>query len=163
MGPQNHQNWGSLFGTLFFDSWSRKKVVLNRSWAVQDEFQDRFQPSWGPKSSQKGAWEGPKWSPKSSPDWKRPNHKICNTSRTKTLIFRVQGLQNRTPNLSKIGSKSHLRRGGLQKASGEALGALLEASGAKIKKLGTALGRVGPKKGTKTGAKMGAKSAPRYL
>ena len=85
------------------------------------------------------------------------------TSHTKTLLLRVQGLQNRTPNRSKIGSKSHLRRGGLQKASGEPLGALLEASGAEIKKLGTALGRVGPQKGAKTGARMGAKNAPRCL
>ena len=64
------------------------------------------------------------------------NHRKCNASNTKTLFFRVQGLQNRTPNRSKIGSKSHLRRGGLQKASGEPLGALLEASGAGKKEVG---------------------------
>ena len=87
------------------------------------------------------------------------------------MIFKVQGLQNRTPNRSTIGSTSHLRRGGLQKASGEALGALLGASGAKIKKLGTALGRVGPKKGGHNGSQhvsqkrskmpLGAQGAPR--
>ena len=67
------------------------------------------------------------------------------------LIFRVQGLQNRTPNRSQICSKSHLRRRGPQKPSGEPLGALLEASGAEKKKLGTALGRLGAKKGAKMG------------
>ena len=50
-----------------------------------------------------------------------------------------------------MGSESHLRRGGPQKASGEPLGALLEASGAEKKKLGTALGRLGPKKGANIG------------
>ena len=41
-----------------------KKVVLNGSWPLQEEFQDRFQPSWGPKGSQKGGQEGPKSSPR---------------------------------------------------------------------------------------------------
>ena len=36
-----------------------KKVVLNGSWPLQEEFQDRFQPSWGPKDSRKGGQEGP--------------------------------------------------------------------------------------------------------
>ena len=63
----------------------------------------------------------------------------------------VQGLQNRTPNRSKIGSKSHLRRGGPQKASGEPLGTLLEASGAEKKKLGTALGQLWAKNKFKRG------------
>ena len=39
----------------------------------------------------------------------------------------------------------------------------MRASGAKIKKLGKATSRVGPKKGARTGAKMGAKSGPRCL
>ena len=69
-----------------------------------------------------------------------------------TLFFKVQGLQNWIPNRSKISSKSHLRRGGPQKASGESLGALLAASGAEKKKLGMALGRLGPKKGPKIGS-----------
>ena len=41
-----------------------KKVVLNGSWQLQEEFQDRFQLSQGPKSSQKGGPEGPKSSPR---------------------------------------------------------------------------------------------------
>ena len=40
---------GSFFDSflepLFFTTRSREKVVLNGSWAVQDEFQDRLQPS----------------------------------------------------------------------------------------------------------------------
>ena len=40
-----------------------KKVVLNGSWPLQEEFQDRFQPSWGPKASRKGGQERPKSSP----------------------------------------------------------------------------------------------------
>ena len=67
----------------------------------------------------------------------------------------VQGLQNRTQNRSKTGSKSHLRRRCLQKASGEPLGALLDASGAEKKELGINLGRLGPKKGAKIGGKIG--------
>ena len=84
-------------------------------------------------------------------------------SNTKTLFSRVQGLQNRTPNRSKIGSEFHLRRGGPQNASGEPLGALLDALGAEKKKLGTALGRFGPKKGPKMWAKMGPQNVPRSL
>ena len=37
-----------------------KKVVLNGSWPLQEEFQDRFQPSWRPKASQKGSPKGAK-------------------------------------------------------------------------------------------------------
>ena len=73
-------------------------------------------------------------------------HRKCMTLCTKTLFSRVQGFQHRSQNRSKIGSHSHLRRGGPQKASGEPLGTLLEASGAGKKKLGTALGRLGAKK-----------------
>ena len=39
----------------------------------------------------------------------------------------------------------------------------MEGSEAEIKKLGTALGQVGPKNGAKTGSKMGAKNEPRCL
>ena len=95
----------------------------------------------------------------------------CNTSHTKTLLLKVQGLQNRAQNGVKIGSKSHLRRGDPQNASREALGAFLEASGAEKKKLGTALGRLGPQKGAKIGGPnrtlkrskmpLGAQEAPR--
>ena len=86
----------------------------------------------------------------------------------------VQDLQNRTQNQSKMGSESHLRRGGPQKASGEPLGALLEALGAEKKKLGTALGRFGAKKGAKMvtqkittrqafwGSKLGSKIGPPF-
>ena len=42
-----------------------KKVVLNGSWPLQEEFQERFQPSWGPKGSQKGAKRVPKTRSKS--------------------------------------------------------------------------------------------------
>ena len=54
-GTLKSSKFGQFLGTLYVASWSRKKVVLNRSWAVQDEFQDRFQPSWGPKGSQRKA------------------------------------------------------------------------------------------------------------
>ena len=40
-----------------------------------------------------------------------------NTSDTKTSILMVQGLQKRVQNGFKIGSRSHLRRGSLRKAS----------------------------------------------
>ena len=42
-----------------------KKVVLNGSWPLQEEFQDRFQPSWRPKAFQKGAQKGAKTRSKS--------------------------------------------------------------------------------------------------
>ena len=87
------------------------------------------------------------------------------------MIFQVSGLLSGAQHGFKIGSKSHLRRGGPQNASGEPLGALLEASGAEKKKLGTALGRLGPQNGAKIGgpnrtlnrSKMpfGAQEAPR--
>ena len=48
-----------------------KKVVLNGSWPLQEEFQDRFQPSWGPKGSRKGGQEGPKSSPRGDSSSKR--------------------------------------------------------------------------------------------
>ena len=49
----------------------RKKVLLNGSGPVQDDFQDRFQPSWGPKGSRKGGQEGPKSSPRGDSSPKR--------------------------------------------------------------------------------------------
>ena len=55
----------------------------------------------------------------------------------------LQGLPKQVQILFKMGSESHLRRGGPQKASGEPLGTLLEASGAEKKKLGTALDQLG--------------------
>ena len=71
--------------------------------------------------------------------WKSWVSCFCNLSQAKHLLLRVQGLQNRTQNRSKIGSESHIRRGGPQKAFGQPLGVFLDASGAEKKKLGTAL------------------------
>ena len=53
---------GAILGSFFalLASWialgslrSRKKILPNGSWPLQEEFQDRFQPSWGPKGSQR--------------------------------------------------------------------------------------------------------------
>ena len=53
-----------VYGTLLDASWgalgAEKKVVLNGSWPLQEEFQDRFQRFGGPKGSQKGGQEDPK-------------------------------------------------------------------------------------------------------
>ena len=91
------------------------------------------------------------------------SQKKSNTSYTKKILLKVQGLQNRAQNGVKIGSKAHLRRGDPRNASREALGAFLEASGAGKKKLGTALCRFRSKKGAKMGAKMAPQNAPRCL
>ena len=77
------------------------------------------------------------------------------------MNFHVSGLLLGAKNGFKIGSKSHLRRGGPQNASREPLGAFLEASGAEKKKLGTALCRFGSKKGAKMWAKMAPQNVPR--
>ena len=65
-GPHMGHSWTSL-GSLL----GPKKVVLNGSWPLQEEFQERFQPSWGPKGSQKGGQEGPKSSPRGDSSSKR--------------------------------------------------------------------------------------------
>ena len=44
--------------------WGPKKLVLNGSWPLQEEFKDRFQQSWGPRGSRKGGQDGAKWSPR---------------------------------------------------------------------------------------------------
>ena len=72
----------------------------------------------------------------------------------KTLFLKLQGFAREAQIGSKMGSEWHLRRGGPQKASGESLGALLEASGDEKKKLGMALGRLGPQKSPKIGAQI---------
>ena len=48
---------GPLFGTLFFASWNalgavrgRKKLTLNGSWPLQEEFQERCRIDLGPKN-----------------------------------------------------------------------------------------------------------------
>ena len=66
-------SWVTL-GSLFGDPWAswialggfggRKKVVVNGSWPLQEEFQDRFQLFGGTKGSQKDAQEGAKTSSK---------------------------------------------------------------------------------------------------
>ena len=76
------------------------------------------------------------------------------------MILEVPGRHFDTKNESNISSESHLRRGGPQNAFREPLGAHLEASGAEKKKLGTALGRFGPKKEAKMDPKMEPRKPP---
>ena len=90
--------FGFFFGALLFASWSapggswgRKKLLLNGSWRVLENFQDRFQPSWGPKGSPKGGQKAPKSSPRGDSSSKWRNLENCRTSHAKSLIFRSQG------------------------------------------------------------------------